>query len=63
MDIRARKTWPEEPNVSHSKATWDGDDDTVGPCLLARPIMCQKMKHQQPMAQLWGIPKGLPVCV
>ena len=66
MDVRARNAWPEEPNVSHSEATRDGDDehyDTVGPFLFVRPIMRQKMKHQQPMAQMWGIPKGLPVCV
>lgn len=66
MDIRARNAWPEEVNVSRSEETRDGDDehyDAVGPCLLARPIMRQKMKHQQPMAQVGGIPKRLPVCV
>lgn len=63
---REQRIWtlePEKHGLRNPMSPRDGDDDTMGPCLLARPVMCQKMKHQQPVAQVWGIPKGLPVCL
>ena len=46
---------PEEPSISYSEAVSDGDDDdeyyeTADPCLRLRPIVQQKVKHEQPMA-------------
>ena len=38
----------------------DGEHcETTGPCLAAMPIVQQKVKHEQPMAQA-GHPQGAP---
>ena len=52
----------DEPSTSDSEVIRDGDDEqyeTAGPCLLARPIVQQKVKHEQPVAQR-GHPQGSP---
>ena len=52
----------DEPSTSDSEVIRDGDDEqygTVGPCLLARPIVQQKVKHEQSVAQR-GHPQGSP---
>ena len=45
---------PEEPSISDSKVVSDGDDEryeTMGPRSVARPLVQQKVKHEQPRAQ------------
>ena len=52
----------DEPSTSDSEVIRDGDNEqyeTEGPCLLARPIVQQKVKHEQPVAQR-GHPQGSP---
>ena len=41
----------EKPSISEAES--DGDDEsykTAGPCLAVRPVVQQKVKHDQPMA-------------
>ena len=51
---------PEEPSTSDSEALSDYDDECyeiAGPCLAMRPVLQQKVKHKQPVAQgrgVWG---------
>ena len=65
---------PEEPSISNSEAVGDGGDEhyetkdgddghyeTVGPCLAVRPIVQQKVKHEQPVAQRGASSRG-PQC-
>ena len=45
---------PEESNTSGSKVVSDGDDkhyETAGPHLASRPVVQQKVKHEQLTAQ------------
>ena len=64
---------PEEPSISDSKAVSDSDDEhyeikdnddgrceTENTCLAARPVVQQKVKHEQPMAWV-DILKGSPM--
>lgn len=53
---------PEEASMSDSKAASDGDEEhyeTIGPRLVERPMVQQKVRHEQPMAQD-GHPQGAP---
>lgn len=50
----------EEPSTSNYEVVRDGDDDhceATGPHLVAWPVVQQKAKHEQPIAQ-GGILKG-----
>ena len=52
----------DEPSTSDSEVIRHDDNQqygTVGPCLLARPVVQQKLKHEQPVAQK-GHPQGSP---
>ena len=53
---------PEETSISGSEAVSDCDDEhyeTAGPQLAVRPVVQQKVRHKQPMAQ-GGHPPGAP---
>ena len=55
---------PEEPSISDSEAVSDSEDERyepVGPRLAVRPVVQQKVKHEQPKAKEWGFVKG-PQC-
>ena len=52
---------PEEPSTSESEALSDYDDECyeiAGPCLAMRPVLQQKVKHKQPVAQGRGVGGG-----
>ena len=52
---------PEEPSTSDSEALSDCDDECyeiAGPCLAIRPVLQQKVKHKQPVAQGRGVGGG-----
>ena len=45
---------PEEPSISDSEVVSDGNNEryeTMGPHLAVRPLVQQKVKHEQPRAQ------------
>ena len=51
----------EEASTSTYEVMRDADEhcETVGPCLVVRPIVRQKVKHKLPMAP-WVRPQGAP---
>ena len=63
IGVRARTPRPWEPSVSDREEVSDCDDEryeTEGPHLSVRPIVQQKVSHEQPMAQGQGHPQGAP---
>ena len=54
----------DESSISDSEAVSDSEDERyepVGPRLAVRPVVQQKVKHEQPKAKEWGFVKG-PQC-